>query len=57
MSPALEDSLRQWVLQRLRTGFTIEMVAEALAAEKVRLMQTDEYIKAIPPTKGESDGV
>lgn len=56
MSPALEDSLKQWVLARLRTGFTIEMVAEALAAEKVKLMQTDEYLKAIP-TKGEVDGV
>lgn len=56
MSPALEDSLKQWVLARLRSGFTIEMVAEALAAEKVKLMQTDEYLKAIP-TKGEVDGV
>lgn len=56
MSPALEDSLKHWVLTRLRSGFTIEMVAEALAAEKVRLMQTDEYLKAITD-KGEADGV
>lgn len=56
MSPALEDSLKHWVLQRLRSGFSIELVAEALAAEKVRLMQTDEYLRAMT-SKGEADGV
>lgn len=45
---ALENDLKCWVLARLSQGFDIAVVAEALASEKVRLMQTSEYLDALP---------
>jgi hypothetical protein len=45
MSP--NDLVKDFVLQLLRRGFTTAQVAEALAAQKVALMQTDEYLVAI----------
>lgn len=42
-----EDLVKDFVLTLLRRGFTTQQVAEALAAQKVALMQTDEYLVAI----------
>jgi len=44
---ALEDDLRRWVLQKVRTGFTVEQISLALAEQKVELMQADQYLTAI----------
>lgn len=43
----LEDDLRKWVLQKLRVGVTVEQISLALAAQKVELMQADQYLNAI----------
>jgi hypothetical protein len=40
------DLLHDFVLQLLRRGFTVAQVAEALASQKVKLMQADEYLSA-----------
>ena len=42
----VEDLLHDFVLQLLRRGFTVAQVAEALASQKVKLMQADEYLSA-----------
>ena len=42
----VEDLLHSYILELLRRGFTIAHVAEALASQKVKLMQSDEYIQA-----------
>jgi hypothetical protein len=46
-SMTLEDILRDFVLQLLRRGFTVPQIAEALAAQKVRMMDFDQYLVAI----------
>lgn len=46
-SKALEDDLRRWVLQKVRTGFSVEQISLALAEQKVELMQADLYLQAI----------
>jgi hypothetical protein len=43
----VEDSLRRWVLQKIRQGVTVEQISLALAAQKVELMQADQYLTAI----------
>jgi hypothetical protein len=43
----VEDSLRRWVLQKIRQGVTVERISLALAAQKVELMQADQYLTAI----------
>lgn len=43
----MEDILRDFVLQLLRRGFTVAQIAEALASQKIALMQADEYLAAI----------
>jgi hypothetical protein len=43
----VEDSLRRWVLQKIRQGVTVEQISLALAAQKVELMQADQYLQAI----------
>jgi hypothetical protein len=48
---ALEDDLRRWVLQKVRTGFTVEQISLALAEQKVELMQADVYVQAINENK------
>jgi hypothetical protein len=40
------DLLHDFVLQLLRRGFTVAQVAQALADQKVKLMQADEYLAA-----------
>ena len=47
----VEDLLHGYILELLRRGFTIAQVAEALASQKVKLMQSDEYITAIKESK------
>lgn len=47
----VEDLLRDFVLQLLRRGFTTQQVAEALASQKVKLMQADEYLAATKESK------
>jgi hypothetical protein len=44
---SVNELVKDFVLQLLRRGFTTVQVAEALAAQKVALMQTDEYLGAI----------
>ena len=48
----LEDDLRQWVLQKIRQGVTVEQISLALAEQKVELMQADVYVKAINEERG-----
>jgi hypothetical protein len=43
----VEDSLRRWVLQKIRQGVTVERISLALAHQKVELMQADQYLTAI----------
>jgi hypothetical protein len=43
----LEEDLRRWVLQKIRQGVTVERISLALAAQKVELMQADQYLQAI----------
>ena len=47
MIKELEDDLRSWVLQKIRQGVTVERISLALAAQKVELMQADQYLTAI----------
>ena len=47
----MEDILRDFVLQLLRRGFTVPQVAQALADQKVKLMQADEYLSASQESK------
>lgn len=47
ISEGLKTALREWVLQKIRTGFTVEQISLALAAQKVELMQADQYLTAI----------
>lgn len=42
-----EDLLKDFVLELLRRGYSMQKVAEALAAQKVALCQSDEYHQAI----------
>ncbi len=51
VSEALKTHLREWVLQKIRTGFTVEQISLALAAQKVELMQADQYLTAIRDNK------
>lgn len=44
---SVDNLVKDFVLQLLRQGFTTQQVAQALAAQKVALMQTDEYLVAI----------
>jgi hypothetical protein len=43
----LEECLKQWVLGMLRQGYSVESIAEAMMSQKVKLMQTSEYIVAM----------
>jgi hypothetical protein len=43
----VEEDLRRWVLQKIRQGVTVERISLALAAQKVELMQADQYLTAI----------
>lgn len=47
----VSDLLHDFVLQLLRRGFTVPQVAEALAEQKVKLMQADEYLSAAKESK------
>lgn len=47
LSEGLKTALREWVLQKIRTGFTVEQISLALANQKVELMQADQYLTAI----------
>ena len=40
------DLVHDFVLTLLRRGFSVAQVAEALADQKVKLMQVDEYMAA-----------
>jgi hypothetical protein len=46
-----EDILHDFVLQLLRRGFTTQQIAEALASQKVKIMQADEYLGAMEDFK------
>lgn len=47
----VEDLMHDFVLQLLRRGFTVAQVAEALASQKIKLMQADEYLSAAQEAK------
>lgn len=47
----VNDLLHDFVLQLLRRGFTVPQIAEALAEQKVKLMQADEYLSASQESK------
>lgn len=47
----VNDLLHDFVLQLLRRGFTVPQVTEALADQKVKLMQADEYLAAARESK------
>jgi hypothetical protein len=47
VSDALKSDLRDWVLQKIRQGFTVEQISLALAGQKVELMSADQYLTAI----------
>lgn len=51
----VDDILHDFVLQLLKRGFNTQQVAEALASQKVKLMQADEYVDA--QKQGEKHGV
>lgn len=51
MSMTVNDLLHDFVLQLLRRGFTVPQVAQALADQKVKLMQADEYLAATQESK------
>lgn len=51
----VDDILHDFVLQLLKRGFTTQQVAEALASQKIKLMQADEYMDA--QKQGGSNGV
>lgn len=43
----VEDLLHAFILDLLRRGYTTAQVTQALASQKVQLMQADTYIVAI----------
>jgi transposase-like protein len=43
----LEEGLKLWVLRMLREGYSVESIAEAMMSQKVKLMQTSEYVVAM----------
>jgi hypothetical protein len=47
----VEDLMHDFVLQLLRRGYTVSQVAQALASQKVKLMQADEYLSAAQESK------
>ena len=47
----VEDLLHDFVLQLLRRGYKTAQIAEALASQKVKLMQADEYLAATNESK------
>lgn len=47
----VEDLMHDFVLQLLRRGFTVSQVAQALASQKIKLMQADEYLAAAQESK------
>ena len=47
----VNDLLHNFVLLLLRRGFTVPQVAEALADQKIKLMQADEYLSAAKESK------
>ena len=47
----VEDILHDFVLQLLRRGFTTGQIAQALASQKVKIMQADEYLSACKESK------
>lgn len=51
MGMTVNDLLHNFVLQLLRRGFTVPQVAEALADQKIKLMQADEYLAASKESK------
>jgi hypothetical protein len=51
MGMTVNDMLHDFVLQLLRRGFTVPQVAQALADQKVKLMQADEYLAAAEESK------
>jgi len=51
MAMTVNDLLHDFVLQLLRRGFTVPQVAQALADQKVKLMQADEYLAATNESK------
>ena len=50
----VNDLLHDFVLQLLRRGFTVPQVAQALADQKVKIMQADEYLGAMAEFKGQA---
>lgn len=46
-----EEVLHQTVLSLLRGGASVATVAEALMSEKIKLMQTDEYMQAVSDSR------
>lgn len=43
----LEEGLKEWVLRMLRAGYSVESIAEVMMSQKVKLMQTSEYLVAM----------
>ena len=43
---SVNDLVHNFVLTLLRRGFTVAAIAQALADQKVKLMQADEYFAA-----------
>lgn len=48
---SVENILHDFILQLLRRGFTSLQIAEALASQKVKIMQADEYFVAMKEFK------
>ena len=48
----LNEELRQWVLQKLRVGVTVEQISLVLAQQKVELAQAGQYLVAIKDQEG-----
>lgn len=42
----VDELIHRLVLELLRDGYSVQVVAQALAQEKVKLMQADEYLAA-----------
>ena len=42
----VEERVHRLVLELLRDGCSVQAVAQAMAQEKVKLMQADEYLSA-----------
>lgn len=47
----VNDLVHDFVLQLLRRGHTVANIAQALADQKVKLMQADEYFAAAKESK------